>query len=190
VRRELTAAEHAARVRAMAERGAAETVHCEPSEKPPARWAGPAEITAEDLLAAPSTGEERSAVDEAVDFLLGELADGPRPVAEIHRAADDIGIPRRTLKRAKARAGVDSARVGGAGSAGHWEWLLSGPKGTVDDPVAPLTEARTAQETRGLARTGPVKGAKDVHLAPLAAQSTLDFVLEEFAGLIEEELPS
>jgi hypothetical protein len=63
---------------------------------------------------------EAGALDEAADFLRVELAFGPKPVAEVNRDADGLGISRRTLERARKDLGVESRRVGGVGKTGHW----------------------------------------------------------------------
>jgi hypothetical protein len=80
--------------------------------------------TARALLAAPSD-DERSALDEAKDFLRGELDDGNRhPAGDIFRAARQLGITDRTLKRARKDIGAETEKAGfGRG----WEWWL--PKG-------------------------------------------------------------
>lgn len=61
-----------------------------------------------------------SALDEACEFLAGELAFGPKAVNAVNRAADGLGISRITLKRARKRLGVESYRTGGLGDAGTW----------------------------------------------------------------------
>lgn len=77
-------------------------------------------------LLATASEEERTAHDEAVDFLLAELGDGERHDAgEITKAATKIGINYRTLRRARKAVGAESEK---AGFAGGWEWWL--PKGT------------------------------------------------------------
>ena len=73
---------------------------------------------ASDVLAAPS-GEMGERLSEAVHFLKTELADGPKPATKILRAADQAGISRKTLDRAKNPAGVESARLEYDGG---WVW--------------------------------------------------------------------
>ena len=87
---------------------------------------GTSTTSAAELLDAPS-GAERTERDEAVDFLLEELADGPQPVKEVRRRARDAGISDRTLERGKTSLGVKANRVGGAAGTGHWEWSLTTP---------------------------------------------------------------
>lgn len=57
-------------------------------------------------------GEERSALDEAEEFLLAELSGGLKQKAEIVKAARREGIADRTLRRARERLGVKITRSG------------------------------------------------------------------------------
>ena len=59
-----------------------------------------ADVTAEALLAAPRTEEEKSAVDEAADFLRQTLASGPRSAREVIKEAVGLGINEKSLRRA------------------------------------------------------------------------------------------
>jgi hypothetical protein len=85
---------------------------------------GESEARADELLAAVTTGEERTERDEAIEFLRAELEDRPRAAKEVKSAAREAGISDATLRRAKAQLRVVSERVGGAGAAGNWEWSL------------------------------------------------------------------
>jgi AAA domain len=79
-------------------------------------------------LLATASEEERTALDEAVEFLLAELGDGERHNAgEITKAAARIGINYRTLRRARKAVGAGSEKEGFGGD-GAWKWWL--PKGT------------------------------------------------------------
>jgi hypothetical protein len=84
-------------------------------------WEGESRWTAQALLAEAAQGEqERSAVDEAREWLRVALADGPRPAKEVLRAAEAAGITRNTLYAAKqaeaVRAGKSRTRHG------PWVW--------------------------------------------------------------------
>jgi putative DNA primase/helicase len=59
-------------------------------------------------------------LEEAVAFITGELAFGPRAVAEVNRDADALNIKRRTLERARKRRGVEAYRAGGLAGKGRW----------------------------------------------------------------------
>ena len=86
------------------------------------RWEGTSPLSAEDLCRpAPSDSPAR---DEAQDWLEAELEGGPRPAADLYRAAEAAGITEATLKRAKRRLNVESKRVEGAAGDGYWVWEL------------------------------------------------------------------
>jgi hypothetical protein len=71
--------------------------------------------------------DDRSALDEAKDYLLGELALGAVPVADIRRGAEANGHSWPTVERAKKLLGVEARRIstaGGARGSGRWEWFL------------------------------------------------------------------
>jgi archaellum biogenesis ATPase FlaH len=72
-----------------------------------------------DLLASPDR-EERSAIEEAKSFLEAELQPSVRrAAAELLRAAKQIDISERTLRRAKKELGVQSGKHE---FGGQWEW--------------------------------------------------------------------
>ena len=48
-------------------------------------------------------GEDRSALEEAIEWLSGFLSDGPVKASEAKRQAGKDGVAERTLKRAKQR---------------------------------------------------------------------------------------
>ena len=90
-------------------------------------------------LLATASEEERSALDEASDFLLGELGDGQRhPAEEIFKAARKLGIADRTLKRARKTIGAETEKAG----FGHgWEWWLPKGPGMARQPASLHEEA-------------------------------------------------
>ncbi len=71
-------------------------------------WLGPAGLSADELARPEAPIRAR---DQAELWLHRELADGPRPVAELLAAAANAGIPERTLNRAKAELRVSSRKV-------------------------------------------------------------------------------
>jgi hypothetical protein len=86
------------------------------------------------LLAA--AGDDKSAVDEAADFLLVELGDGLAMASkEILAAARRAGVSERTLRRASDRLGVVKERVG-FGADGQWVWRIDGQT----RPTTPLRQ--------------------------------------------------
>ena len=92
-------------------------------------WGGISDVTGEQLLAPPRDDEEKSAIDEAIDFLENELADGPQLSRDIIKSAHRAGIADRTLKRARQTAGIKSAKTGK-------EWTLY--KGTFNGTLGIL----------------------------------------------------
>ncbi|MGH8072256.1 MAG: AAA family ATPase [Candidatus Entotheonellia bacterium] len=64
-------------------------------------WGGPSELTAEALIRPYALEEERSATDEAQDFLRDVLAAGAKPATAVIQGARRAGIAERTLYRAK-----------------------------------------------------------------------------------------
>ncbi len=88
---------------------------------------GPSAITGSELLRVEQP-DERTARDEATDYLRAELADGPQ---EAKRLIRDAPCGQRTLKKAKAALGVLVEREG-FGAGGRWTWRLPDSK---DAPV-------------------------------------------------------
>ncbi len=99
-------------------------------------WAGESPHTATTLLALPENAEERSAVDDANQWLADWLADGAQPPAEVYAAAKAAGHAARTLERAKAQLGVCSEKRG-FGRTGQWVWTLPKDRPTPLDRLPP-----------------------------------------------------
>lgn len=77
---------------------------------------------------------ERSALDEAKDFLREELVTGPRPAKEIGAAARAAGIAQKTLERARREVCHKPKKCG---FTGPWEWALK------STPLSPSEESQT-----------------------------------------------
>jgi hypothetical protein len=75
---------------------------------------------ADDLLAAPTDPEERSAVEEAMEFLKAELEGGPLWSKQVKKEARKAEISEATLRRAKTALGVRSVKE----ADGSWSWSL------------------------------------------------------------------
>ncbi len=75
-------------------------------------------------MLSPAGDDDKSAVDEAGAFLDDLLADGPVPSREVQRQADEAGISRSTLRRAKTARGVVVRKQGGrfGDEKQRWEW--------------------------------------------------------------------
>jgi putative DNA primase/helicase len=86
-------------------------------------WTGESRLTAADLLAAESAGDERAADEEARRFLRELLADGPLAARKIFDEARKAGISEITLRRAKGHEGVSADKVGFQDGA-QWLWRL------------------------------------------------------------------
>jgi hypothetical protein len=84
-------------------------------------WCGESRLTAAALLAPDASAEQRTARDDAADFLRDLLADGPVAAQEAEQHGKDAGISSRTLRRARSQLGVKLTK---AGYQGRWEWSL------------------------------------------------------------------
>ena len=86
-------------------------------------WGEPLEGAARELLAeVESDGEaDAPALDDAVRWLEGLLADGPFSAAEIRRLAEVADRSIATVKRAKKKLGIIARKTGFHGG---WEWSL------------------------------------------------------------------
>jgi RecA/RadA recombinase len=85
---------------------------------------GPAiDGSAREILAAAETvsDEDKSALGEAVEFLRDFLADGPKEVCAVRKAATAAGVTERTLRRAKDKLGVRNIK---SAFDGPWVWRL------------------------------------------------------------------
>jgi hypothetical protein len=105
-------------------------------------WRGEVGITAADILRPDAEPEEKTALDEACEWLQGILAGGPVGKKEIERqarAAGIIGGSDILLRRAKAKLGIKAEKVGevvpGAGwKIRGWTWSLPQDAHQDEDP--------------------------------------------------------
>jgi Bifunctional DNA primase/polymerase, N-terminal/AAA domain len=82
-------------------------------------WDGHSDLTADDL----ARGGEKSALDDAKEFLLDYLKDGPKPKEDVEVAAAARGHAEHTLRRAKDDLGVIVFKEAGVAH-GRWWWKL------------------------------------------------------------------
>jgi hypothetical protein len=82
---------------------------------------GESDLTGRDLLAGPTANSSK--LEDAMDFLENQLAEGPRPSRELKQAAEDAGIAAKTLRRARERLRVRDERA----ATGHTTWQLPLP---------------------------------------------------------------
>ncbi|MBN2186015.1 MAG: AAA family ATPase [Dehalococcoidia bacterium] len=88
-------------------------------------WTGESDLTWQKILSAEDT-DNKSSLDEAVDFLRDELADGPIEAKQVFSDAKSLGIYERTLNRAKSKLRITSKREGESGKRGiaRVKWQL------------------------------------------------------------------
>jgi RecA-family ATPase len=85
-------------------------------------WLGESKLSADDLLQVPM-GEDKSALDEAKDFLRAELNDGAKSAKAMWANSKECGISARTLERAKKELNIESRKCESALGSG-WNWHL------------------------------------------------------------------
>ncbi len=84
-------------------------------------WLGEAGFTARQLLSEPSSTEERSARDEASEFVRDVLAAGPVAAADVFKRGKAEGFGEKAVRGAKDRLGVKSKKLGFEGG---WKWIM------------------------------------------------------------------
>ena len=124
------------------------------ADVPVVEWEGTCELGAADLLASSSNGRERSATEKAEAWLEAVLAESPFPAAKVYDLAEEAGIAKRTLKRAKRSLRVVAERVVGLGSGGYWVWALPEAASPASDAAkganrgdGPLSEDKIEEQT-------------------------------------------
>lgn len=131
------------------------------------RYIGESDHQSQDLLDRVTTGEERTAVDEAVEILEAELADGPKPTAEVWRTADTNGVSRATFKRARLKLGVRSRKD----DAPNGPWMLSLPEGVQIEGahpyMAPMSHFNQTQSQSGIEGVQGIEGVHAPDIEPL-----------------------
>lgn len=87
-------------------------------------WLGQSEVSADDVITAHLDAIEKSCLDDAKALLLDRLDQGPKPCADILKAAEQAGIKLATLRRAKKELGVTSHQTGPVENR-YFEWRKS-----------------------------------------------------------------
>ncbi len=85
-------------------------------------WLGESQLSADDLLQV-AVGEDKSAIDQAKDFLIGELTLGAKSAKAILNDARECGISSKTLERAKKDLKIESKKSKSDFGSG-WNWHL------------------------------------------------------------------
>jgi len=95
-------------------------------------WTGVTEVTAGDVINGPKKPTEdpdnQSAKAQAARFLIEQLKDGRKRSSAIYQLADDAGIAKKTLQRAKKDMGVEAVKDG------SWFWYMADAR-KPDDPT-------------------------------------------------------
>jgi len=133
----------------------AEVIHEGKAIKGVARieWMGVSEYDANGLAADGNTPHERSELEDAKRFLRDELSAGPMWAKTVFKDADDAGIAKTTLKRAKALLKVRSDKIGVEG----WQWSLPDVEGDHAQVEGDLEEDhKDINETLGPLETLPL----------------------------------
>ncbi len=87
---------------------------------------GYSELTDDEVIAPKQPKSKPSfALDEAKDFLLDFLKDGYATTKEVHEAAEDAGIKKQTLNRARMDLKVNCKQYGGGKNGSYW-WVMPG----------------------------------------------------------------
>lgn len=90
------------------------------------RFTGESARSVSDILSDGDSREDRSARDEAVDFLRTYLSDGAKRSRDVLRAADEAQVSRMTLKRARKSLGVVTEELA-TRKDGRGEWWMRLP---------------------------------------------------------------
>jgi len=111
-------------------------------------WGGVSEHGADSLLAIPTSAEERTALDEAKDFLRDTLNSGSMEVKAILRESRAAGINDKTLRRAKKALNIEAEKQGFNKG---WHWILpedghDPPKMDIENVCPPSTPLSTFAE--------------------------------------------
>jgi hypothetical protein len=103
-------------------------------------WDGLVDYSADDLVS--DRSDDSSALSDAEDFLVAQLAGGPRPTNDVKQAARLARISWRTVERAKSRVRVVSRK---SGFGGGWELALEQCQDEDEDRLGGLREECSAK---------------------------------------------
>jgi hypothetical protein len=83
------------------------------------RWIGEYDTTIDELLAGDASPRRGCKREKAKEFLMGLLENGEVDSTKVYALAEEQGIPRRTLERAKSEVGARSIQ-----RSDKWVWAL------------------------------------------------------------------
>ena len=97
-------------------------------------------------LLALSSGDARTQLDEACDFLRVELGEGCAPAAEMLQRGRRLGHSEPTLRRAREKLGIETSKEG---FEGHWKWCLPKASSTLTPSyMTPSQEPHSDADSR------------------------------------------
>ena len=123
--------------------------------------------------------EKHNALTIAIDFLISELADGPKASKQIELDAKSAGISRRSLFDAKEKINAKAFKKGQPGTEGQvWFWFL--PDGKPEDKTnsaeeyQPNPEEYHRKKLDTLPASNEPKGVNTTNLAEEYQDSAFD----------------
>ena len=114
----------------------------------------PITITADEALAIPQFNEERTATDDAVNFLKNLLSAGPVSAVEADKQARQLGIGNKPLRSARGKLGIKPIKTGFSGG---WVWAL--PQDALKNQEAHSFNEGNLEPTGQLGQDEPIKNA-------------------------------
>jgi hypothetical protein len=112
----------------------------EGEEAPHIEWIeGVCDLNAADLLLSARKRRKPDALDQAVEFLLNELADGPKLSKEVEGRAETLKISKSTLKRAREKVNISVTNRTAFQRMRHGPWYIA------LEPIAPHEQFENGQ---------------------------------------------
>lgn len=110
----------------------------------------PVKNSAEEMLAFSQSQEQRTATDEAVDFLLDKLISGPIKAEDAIEEAKMIGITSKPLRDARGKLGI-KPKKSSSFKDGFWQWKL--PEDALGNEDAQSKREGALEQARHLGNT-------------------------------------
>ena len=105
-------------------------------------WTGRSDLTADQILASDQNSQKAFPVENAADFLRGELSRGPKSARDIMSRAKNAGFSERTIWRARATLGVEAHKIG----RDRWVWELPSGVNAAESPEVPASQPFSEKE--------------------------------------------